>query len=624
MTMDPNTLAIVLSLTGLLQGLIFLFQFRMNPGEQGPGWWALGSAAFALAFLGTPWKVSPALGPWVVLANHALLVASLALFLVGVSRFLGRREHRGLLLAWVAAVLLVACYFTFLDDHLTARRLNLAVTLTALSWLIAWTFLTRTPSWAKASALFQAGVFLAYGSCAMVLGLSALRKPAQDILLPSPGHLTLLLTILGCSTLWTFGFVFLLNQRLHDHFREVQARGEAMIADLRRAQTEKAALEAENRQLQKAESLGRMAGSIAHHFNNQLQSVMTSLDMMGSPPDATGPARFVTLARKATEKAAEVSKSMLVYLGKASNDRQPTRLAERCREGLAQLEGLRPAGLALEAELPEPGPVCSVDADQFRLVLTNLVTNAWEAMGKANGLLTLRLATRPPAALPATHRFPVGWQPQRREYACLEVEDSGCGIAPADLDKLFDPFYSTKFTGRGLGLSVALGIIQGHGGAIQVESAPGQGSTFRVFLPVSTEAMPATAPGIQPPAAEAQGGTILLVDDDDLLVQTTGALIKSMGFQLLTASNGQEAVDCLKAHPGGIRCVITDLTMPGMDGWATLAALRKLEPGLPVILASGYAHAQVMAGDHPDRPQAFLWKPFDTLTLRSAITQALR
>lgn len=395
------------------------------------------------------------------------------------------------------------------------------------------------------------------------------------------------------------------------------------ITEHRRMEAEKRTLETKNRQLQKAESLGRMAGAIAHHFNNQLQSVMGNLELMHEPTEKTDPAICLTRARQAAERAAEVSRLMLVYLGQTSPEMAPCLLSELCQNALPMLRAGLPATARLEAECPSPGPVIQADTSQLQQVLTNLVTNAWEALGATGGTTRLTLTACRAETIPTAHRFPVGWQPRESEYACLEVRDTGCGIAEESFETLFDPFYSTKFTGRGLGLPVVLGIVQAHGGGIAVESRPGEGSCFRVYFPICTERMsiPAVV-GLQG-AGSAWQGTLLLVDDDGFLLESTGAMVELMGFTLITARDGVEALEVFQQHRGDIRCVITDLTMPRMDGWETLAALRHLQPTLPVILASGYDKGHVMAGARVERPQAFLSKPFGLRQLREAVDQAL-
>jgi signal transduction histidine kinase len=151
------------------------------------------------------------------------------------------------------------------------------------------------------------------------------------------------------------------------------------------------------------------------------------------------------------------------------------------------LRAVLPGEVVLEIDLPSPGPVISANANQIHQVLTNLVTNAWEAVGEGGGSISLAVKTVLPADISAAHCFPVDWQPQVPAYACLELVDTGSGIADEEIENLFDPFFSSKFAGRGMGLAVVMGIVKAHGGAVTVESEVGRGSTFRVFLPVSAE-----------------------------------------------------------------------------------------------------------------------------------------
>jgi CheY-like chemotaxis protein len=203
------------------------------------------------------------------------------------------------------------------------------------------------------------------------------------------------------------------------------------------------------------------------------------------------------------------------------------------------------------------------------------------------------------------------------------VVDAGSGIADKDIEKLFDPFFSSKLTGSGLGLSVVLGIVRAHGGAVTVESEPGRGTAFRVLLPVSAEEV-LSWPDQAAKSPEIVGaGTVLLVDDEQMLRKLGGTVLARLGFSVLVAKDGVEAMEVFGQHQGEVRCVICDATMPRMDGWQTLAALRKLAPGLPVILCSGYDQAEVMVGDHPDLPQVFLSKPYQLQGLRDAIGRAL-
>jgi PAS domain S-box-containing protein len=392
----------------------------------------------------------------------------------------------------------------------------------------------------------------------------------------------------------------------------------------KRAEAVKAELEARNRQLQKAESLGRMAGAIAHHFNNQLCVVIGNLELaMNKLSGASGPDTTLTAAINAAGKASEMSDLMLTYLGQTHDKQDHLDLSEICRLSLSMLQAAMPKNMVLKTDLPSPGPTVQANGNQIQQVLTNLVTNAWETTGDGQGAINITAKTVSPANIPGSHRFPIGWHAQENDYACLEVSDNGCGIADNDIEKLFDPFYSSKSTGRGLGLSVVLGILKAHRGGVTVWSEPGKGSIFRVFLPVSAEEI-----SRQPEkAAEALkmegGGTVLLVEDEQSLRKMVGIMLTNMGYTVLQAKDGVEAVEMFQQHKAEIRVVICDLTMPRMDGWGTLAALRKLSPGIPVILTSGYDKASVMSGDHPEWPQAFLGKPYVLKRLSDAIHLAM-
>jgi len=406
-----------------------------------------------------------------------------------------------------------------------------------------------------------------------------------------------------------------------------------------RAEVAKAELEAQNRQLQKAESLNLMAGAIAHTFNNQLGVVIGNLELaMMELSQGTSPHAKITAAMKASNRAAEVSGLMLTYLGQSFDKLEPLDLSDACRRGLPMLRAAMPRNVVLETDLPSPGPVISANENEIQQVLTNLITNACEAVGEGRGAIHLNIKTVSPSEIPASHRFPIGWQPQDHAYACMEAADAGCGIEDKDIEKLFDPFFTSKFTGRGLGLPVVLGIVKAHGGAVTVESEPNRGSTFRVFLPISGEEVPRQpdkvgnngncgdtlqqgVPTIPSPAETEGSGTVLLVEDEEMVRDMAAAMLKRLGFSVVEAKDGVEAVDVFRKHKDKIRCVLCDNTMPRMNGWETLTALRKLAPDIPVILASGYDEAQVMAGDHAEWPQIFLGKPYKLKGLSDAIGQ---
>lgn len=258
------------------------------------------------------------------------------------------------------------------------------------------------------------------------------------------------------------------------------------ITGRKQAEAEQRRLELQNQQLQKSESLGRMAGAIAHHFNNQLHAVMMSLEQaIDALPPAARETGILAIAMKSARKAAEVSGLMLTYLGKSPATPERLDLSATCRGSLSLLHAVKPRNVALETDLPAAGPVIKANAGQLQQVLTNLATNGWEACGATGGTVRLSVKTVSASAISTRHRFPVDGRLQDTLYGRLEVTDTGCGIAEQDIGKIFDPYYSSKFTGRGMGLAVVLGIIRSYGGIITVECAPDRGSSFQVYIPVA-------------------------------------------------------------------------------------------------------------------------------------------
>ena len=252
--------------------------------------------------------------------------------------------------------------------------------------------------------------------------------------------------------------------------------------------TDRKKMEEQLARIQKTESLGRMAGAVAHHYNNLLQVVIGNLEMaMDDLPRNFHTYEEVENALRASRRAASLGGVMLTYIGESFARQERVDLCELCRESLPALKLNMPGTVALETDFPVPGPVVCLNAEQIRHLLSNLVVNAWEAMGGKSGVVSLKVGKVEGRALPVQNRVPADFVPSAPVYASLEVRDTGCGIAPEALGKLFDPFYSTKFVGRGLGLAVAQGYLKAHNGCITVESTPGEGSTFCIFLPLAEE-----------------------------------------------------------------------------------------------------------------------------------------
>ncbi len=253
-----------------------------------------------------------------------------------------------------------------------------------------------------------------------------------------------------------------------------------------------------------------------------------------------------------------------------------------------------------------------------------LIVNAWEAIGEGEGEIRVSLRIVDATETSSPHVFPADWKPEKDTYACLEVSDTACGIDPEQLDLIFDPFFSTRFTGRGLGLAVVLGTVRSYGGAIAVASEPGRGSIFQVFWTIA-EPEAQTVHKAETDVSKPIEGLrlVLFVDDEAQLRNMAELMLGHLGFSMIQAGHGLEALEIFRARKDEISLVILDLTMPGMNGWETLEALRALRHDIPVILASGYDEAKAMEGKHAELPQAFLHKPYRMVELKAALGAAM-
>jgi PAS domain S-box-containing protein len=398
------------------------------------------------------------------------------------------------------------------------------------------------------------------------------------------------------------------------------------ITDRKRAEEERLQFEQRLQQAQKAESLARMAGAIAHRFNNMLGVVMGNLELiLDDLPQESKPLVHIAEAMNASRGAAEICRFMLTYLGQTAGKKEQLDLRGAVGEALALLSASIPGNVHLKAELSSRGPIIQADGVHIKQILTNLVSNAVEAIGEAEGRITVAVGVVSAEEIRKSKFFPMDWKPKERSYACLSVTDTGPGLDAAANERIFDPFFTTRFTGRGLGLPVVLGLMRAYEGAITVESKLGEGTGFHVYFPISEqvelplrEEIPAS-PQIQ------GGGLVLVVDDEPMLRDIARTMLEQrLGYKVITAGDGFEAVEIFRSRKDEFSLVLLDLSMPGMNGWETLSALRALRPDIPVVLASGYDEAQVMQCDHRDRPQAFLHKPYLTADLREALAAAQR
>jgi signal transduction histidine kinase len=228
-----------------------------------------------------------------------------------------------------------------------------------------------------------------------------------------------------------------------------------------------------------------MAGAIAHNFNNMLSVVLGNLELaLDMSEDKADMTSHVQGALKAAWKASEISISMLTYLGQTAGEKEPVDLSSVCNHAFHILQLAKPAEIVVNTDFPVPGPFVRANAQQMQQVVSGLVANAWESMEGEQGTVDVSICTMWPEKIPSMNRFPIDWSPKAQEYACITVQDNGSGISDTDIEKIFDPFFTSKFTGRGMGLAVVLGILRSHDGGVTVESKQHKGSVFRVFIPL--------------------------------------------------------------------------------------------------------------------------------------------
>jgi PAS domain S-box-containing protein len=389
------------------------------------------------------------------------------------------------------------------------------------------------------------------------------------------------------------------------------------ITDQQRAQEERRRLEEQMRHAQKLESLGVLAGGIAHDFNNILMSIMGNADLalLKVSPESPVAGNLRTIER-AAGRAADLAAQMLAYSGKGRFIVQKLDVNELVGEMAHMLEVSISKKAFLRCELAETLPAVEADATQLRQIIMNLVINASEAIGDEGGVITITTGCRDCDSTCLPNRWLDQELPEGL-YVSVEVSDTGCGMDRDTQAKIFDPFYTTKFTGRGLGLAAVLGIVRGHKGAIDVESEPGKGTTFRVLLP-------AAGPGSARVGRDAESsawkgsGVVLLVDDEETVRAVGAEMLRILGFEVVTAADGWEALE-IYGQRNDIRLVILDLTMPRLDGEQTFRELRRMNAAVRVILATGYGEQAVNEKFRGQGLAGFLQKPYKLSTLREVL-----
>jgi PAS domain S-box-containing protein len=369
---------------------------------------------------------------------------------------------------------------------------------------------------------------------------------------------------------------------------------------------------------QKMAGLGLLASGIAHDFNNLMTVVLGNAELALLECGGSDGGSLDEI-KKASLRAAELANQMLVYTGKTSRVVSSINLSAVIKEMGSLLDISISKKVSLQYCLVENISCIRGDISQIRQVAMNLITNASEAIGDRPGVIAISIhdvelrdgeleQTVPPGGLPAGR------------YVRLEVSDTGDGMNEEILQRIFDPLFTTKLTGRGLGLASLLNVVQRHNGAVEVKSEPEHGTVFRIYFPAEAQEDGAQAETTEALNSEWRGyGTALVADDEEAICGITSVLLQRFGFRVITAVDGFETVDLYTEHAGDVTLLLMDLNMPRLNGIEAVLRIRHINPKVPVLFMSGYSREQVMErfGQHPHTD--FVRKPFQSSELLSAI-----
>lgn len=388
------------------------------------------------------------------------------------------------------------------------------------------------------------------------------------------------------------------------------------------AEQEQHRLETQMQQAQKLESLGVLSGGIAHDFNNLLTGILGNLDLAKqAAEDRPNVVRFLEKAERISVRATDLTRQLLAYSGRGRSVIRPVDLAVLVREMAQILELGHSKKVHLELQLMAGLPFVQGDAAQLQQVVLNLVTNAAEAIGDQEGRIFLGAEFQTLDEEDIRIHYP-GQPLEPGPHVILQVRDTGCGMSEEVQARIFEPFFTTKPSGHGLGLSAMLGILKGHHGGIRILSRQGEGSTFHIALPCAAipDSQEVCTPG---PKAVMLEGRVLLVEDETEIRETMQHALECMGLEVCSASNGLEALAWLDRELDEFDLVVTDLSMPQMDGRELFLRVKGIRPSLPVILCSGHAPEDMVQSLRDQGLAAFLPKPYRAQDLRDAIWKCI-
>ena len=350
--------------------------------------------------------------------------------------------------------------------------------------------------------------------------------------------------------------------------------------------TEKKRIEAQLQEAQKMEAIGTLAGGIAHDFNNILFPLMGHAEMLKEDISVDSPLQEnVDEIMHATLRAKDLVQQILTFSRQTEDEPKPIKLQHVVKEAIKLLQSTLPKTIDIQKYIdPNCGAVIA-DPTRIHQIVMNLSTNAYHAMEDTGGNLEIILRQ-----VQIEHTQSEGFEIEPGDYACLTVSDTGVGIEKQILDKIFDPFYTTKEMGKGtgLGLSVVHGIVKNYKGDVRIDSEPGNGTKVQAYLPVLKQSVERKTPEV---AEQVQGGTekILLVDDEEAIIKMEQQMLERMGYQVFTRTGSVDALEAFKANPDQYDLIVSDMTMPNMTGIRLSQEIKKIRPKTPVIICTGFS-----------------------------------
>jgi PAS domain S-box-containing protein len=390
--------------------------------------------------------------------------------------------------------------------------------------------------------------------------------------------------------------------------------------------TERRRLEEAVRRTQKLESVGVLAAGVAHDFNNVLTAILGNVSLVrrrlaGVVTDGQIDG-LLDSAERATNRAADLVKQLLNYAGVGRREMRPVDICQVTKDALAIVQASVSRKIRILRDVPEHCPMLQADGGQLQQLVLNLVLNGAESIGENAGEVSVRVRVREVPESELTQMY-AGFSLPKRRYTEIQVRDTGVGMDEHTLQRIFDPFFTTKFLGRGLGLAAALGIVRSNGGGIAVQSAPGRGTTFTVLLPAEQQTGDARLTVSESITESARGeGLVLVVDDEVAIRSLMQHTLEELGYTVLTAEHGAQALELFDRVGKEIELVLLDLVMPVLDGAETAVALHSRNPDVPILVISGLADDDALSRFGSVRIAGFVPKPFTPDQLAQAVAVA--